>query len=81
MDKNEIITRVNAIFQDVFDDDSIVIEPTTSAKDIIGWDSLTHITLVGAIEDEFDIRFDMNEVPHMQNVSEMIDAIDHLVNN
>lgn len=75
MDKNNIKERLTAIFRDVFDDDSIVISESTTSADIDDWDSIEHITLVGAVEDEFKMRFKMKEVSGMKNVGEMIDII------
>ena len=68
---NEIYERLNDIFRDVFDDDSLSVTPATTAADIEDWDSLSHITLVSAVEDEFRMKFSMKEVVGMQNVGEM----------
>ncbi|MDE5619308.1 MAG: acyl carrier protein [Ruminococcus sp.] len=75
MNKNEIIKRLTEVFRDIFDDDSIVITEKTTANDIDDWDSIEHINLIGAVEDEFGIRFKMREVSGMKNVGEMIDII------
>lgn len=71
----EIMPRLTAVFRDVFDDDSIVITAQTTADDIDDWDSIEHITLIGAVEDEFGVNFRMGEVSGMKNVGEMIDII------
>ncbi len=75
MNKNDIIKRLTEVFRDVFDDDSIVITEETTANDIDDWDSIEHINLIGAVEDEFSMRFKMREVSSMKNVGEMIDII------
>ena len=75
MERKDIFKRVNDIFIDVFDDDSIVINDNTSAADIEDWDSLTHITLISAVEEEFGIKFAMKDVIGMKNVGEMVDII------
>ena len=75
MNKNDIIKRLTEVFRDVFDDDSIVITEETTANDIDDWDSIEHINLIGAVEDEFSMRFKMREVSGMKNVGEMIDII------
>lgn len=75
MNKNEIIKRLTEVFRDIFDDDSIVITEKTTANDIDDWDSIEHINLIGAVEDEFSMRFKMREVSGMKNVGEMIDII------
>ena len=72
---NEIYERLNEVFQDVFDDDSLTVTPNTTASDIEDWDSLSHITLVAAVEDEFRMKFSMKEVVEMKNVGEMVNLI------
>lgn len=76
MDTREIYTRLNKVFQDVFDDDSIRVRPTTTANDIEDWDSLEHITLISAVEREFRMKFKMGEISSMKNVGEMAAIIE-----
>ena len=75
MKNEEIMKRLNAVFADVFDDDTIVIEEKTTADDIEGWDSLTHINLLCSVEEEFGIQFDMKSVQSLKNVGEMAELI------
>ncbi|MCM1537163.1 MAG: acyl carrier protein [bacterium] len=75
MSREEILQRVNKVFQEVFDDEDVAVTFDSTAADVEGWDSLRHITLIEAVEDEFDMRFQMNEVTGMKNVGEMIDII------
>lgn len=75
MTREDVFKRVNEVFQEVFDDESIVVADTTNANDIEDWDSLEHINLVVAIEKEFNIKFEMAEVGKMKNVGEMVDVI------
>ena len=62
MSEQEIYDRLNEVFRDVFDDDEITVNEDTTADDIEDWDSLEHINLISAVEDEFGIRFKMGEV-------------------
>ena len=78
--KEEIYERLNNVFRDVFDDDSITVNENTTSSDIEDWDSLEHINLVVAVEQEFGIKFNMNEVTTMKNVGEMVDIIISRIN-
>ncbi|MBP3272374.1 MAG: acyl carrier protein [Ruminococcus sp.] len=75
MNEKEIYKRLTEVFRDVFDDDSITLTPQTTADDIDEWDSIEHINLIGAVEDEFGLRFKMGEVSGMKNVGEMVSII------
>ena len=75
MNRSDVQKRLNSIFCDIFDDESIKISDSTSAADIEDWDSLAHISLVAAVEAEFGLRFKMREVSAMKNVGDMINII------
>ena len=79
MTRPEIFETLSEVFADVFDRDDIELTETTTAKDVEGWDSLTHIALLAAVEDEFSIRFDMKEVQGLKDVGAMADAITKLL--
>ena len=75
MTKESIYEKLNEVFQDVFDDDSITVNAETTADDIEDWDSLEHINLVSAVEKAFGVKFTMAQVVGMKNVGEMVDVI------
>lgn len=75
MTREAIYEKLNEVFQDVFDDDSITVNAETTADDIEDWDSLEHINLVSAVEKEFGVKFTMAQVVGMKNVGEMVDVI------
>ena len=75
MTREEVFQKLNSVFQDVFDDDTIVVRDETTAADIEDWDSLEHINLMVAIEKDFGMRFNMAEVTGLKNVGEMVDVI------
>ncbi|MCR4779680.1 MAG: acyl carrier protein [Ruminiclostridium sp.] len=72
---DSIYERLNNVFRDFFDDDDIELDADTTADDIEDWDSLNHITLMSAVEEEFGLRFTMGEVSGMKNVGEMAEII------
>ena len=75
MDKIQILSEIQSIMRDVLDDVSIVIDETTTANDVEGWDSLTHIQLIVAIEKHFKIKFSSKEILSWKNVGEMLEVI------
>ena len=75
MTREEVYKRLNTVFADVFDDEELTVSDETTAADVEGWDSLVHITLIDAVEEEFDISFDMKTIVKLKNVGEMVDCI------
>ena len=75
MDSKMIYARLNKVFRDVFDDDSITVNPKTTANDIEDWDSLEHITLISAVEKGFKMKFKMGEISSMKNGGEMASIV------
>lgn len=75
MTREDVFIKLNEIFQEVFDDEEIEVTETTTSDDIEDWDSLEHINLIAAIEQEFDIKFTMAQVVEMKDVGEMVDII------
>ncbi|MBQ9538979.1 MAG: acyl carrier protein [Treponema sp.] len=75
MNRDEIFKKLNEVFRDIFDDDSITLTDSTTASDVEGWDSLMHISLINAVQDEFGRKFAMKDVTGMKNVGQMVDLI------
>jgi acyl carrier protein len=75
MDGPQIYARLTDIFEDVFDDDSIKLAPELSAKDVDGWDSLTHVRLILTIEKAFAMRFSTSEIGELKNVGDLVALI------
>jgi acyl carrier protein len=73
--RSEIKARLNRVFRETFEDDSIEIFEEMTAKDITEWDSLMHIILVVSVEKEFAIRLNAAQVGQLKNVGEMLDLI------
>jgi len=76
VNESQIYVRLSEVFQDVFDEDEIQLTPELSAKDVDGWDSLTHIRLILTIEKAFKIKFSTSEVGKLQNVGDLVSLIE-----
>lgn len=71
-----MLEEVQEVFRSVFDDDSLVISRASTANDVEGWDSLTHVTLLVSLEQRFGIRFKSSEVADLKDVGELIDLVE-----
>ena len=54
-----------------------VADGTRFAQDL-EWDSLTVLDFVATIEDEFDILITMNQQAEIENVGQLVTAVDQL---
>ena len=70
------LERVNQVFQQVFDDDELEVSRETSARDVEGWDSLMHVTLLINVEKAFGMKFSSSEVAGLSKVGDLVDMID-----
>lgn len=67
----DLMPRIQTIFQDVFDDPKLHVGEETTASDVPGWDSLSTINVVFALEREFGVRFALGEIQELSNVGAM----------
>ena len=75
MTREEVYERLNGVFREVLDDDSIELHDETVADDVDGQDSFEHINLIVGVEEEFGFKIPMGKVVTMKNVGEMVDII------
>jgi acyl carrier protein len=71
MTESEVYAALTEIFRELFADDTIVLRPDTTADDIEGWDSFTHLNLVIAVEMHFGIKLRTNEIEGLGNVGDL----------
>ncbi len=67
----EVFERLTGVFREVFEDDGLAVSPASSPRDIEGWDSLRHVSLVVAVENEFGITFRSSEVGSFKTAGEL----------
>ena len=81
MEREEIFSKLNEIFEDVLDlEEAANLTDSTTANDIEEWDSLSHIQLIVAIEKAFKIKFTSLEIMKWANVGEMVDSMESKLN-
>jgi acyl carrier protein len=71
-----VLSKMTGVFARVFDDETIQLLDATTAQDIPGWDSLTHINLIIEIEEEFDLKFTVDDIAGLKNVGEMVAMVE-----
>ncbi len=68
----DLRAELQALFQDFFEDEDLILEDHLTAEDIEDWDSLAHIGLIATIEKKYNIKFATAEISRLKNVGELI---------
>lgn len=76
MTREEITEKLQIIFRDIFDDETIVLFDEMTSSDVEDWDSLSHINLISDIGAQFGITFTTDEILNTKNVGEFIKIIE-----
>jgi acyl carrier protein len=71
----DLMSELTQVFQDVFEDDDLVISRATTAADVAGWDSLQHVTLILQVERRFGFRLSSAEVADLKSVGDLLDIV------
>ena len=74
MRREEIVKKLEEIFSDLFDEE-ISLSDQMSPADIEEWDSLMQISILAAVQDEFDVSFEIDEIVAMKNVGDIREKI------
>ena len=75
METEEILCELDTIFRDILKNENIALTPATTAKDVEGWDSLTNMRLITAIEKHYNIRFGLREILKFKHVGDLCASI------
>lgn len=73
---SDSLARLQDIMRDVFDNDSIVLTSEMTAKDVAEWDSMNHVRLIVALEQDLGFELPMERVSELRNVGELVELLD-----
>ena len=76
MTRSEILKETQKVFRQVFGDEKLAVEETTTVDDIALWDSMTHLELITEVEQKFGIKFSFQETMDFQSVRDIINQIE-----
>ena len=75
MQQDEILARLTAIAREVFEDPALAMTRSTTARDVLAWDSLNHVRFVMEVERAFGIKFALGELQDLKNVGVLADLV------
>ena len=71
-----VMAEITEIFRSVLNQPDLELTPRSTADEILGWDSMTHIAVVVEAECRFGIEFQTAEVEALHSVGELVRAIE-----
>jgi acyl carrier protein len=75
----DIRAELQEIFRQVFDDPTIVLKDEMTAADVEGWDSVTHIDLLIAVERALGIKFATAEMSRLKDPDQNIGSFVRMI--
>lgn len=75
MTSSEIDSEIQGIFRIKLKQPELLLHRETTAKDVSGWTSLTHVRLMVAIEEKFKIQMTAPEIIGFKNYGELVDLV------
>ena len=75
MERDIITNSIREILISIINHEDFVITDELTAKDVDGWDSLSHIMIISSIEKKLNIRFKLRELNSLNNLKSLIDLI------
>ncbi len=75
MTREEAFEKVVDICRDVFENDDLELNDESNANTVDEWDSLTHLNLINDIEEDFKMKFTLDEFSNSANLGELVDAL------
>ena len=76
MNREEILKGIRQAFVKVLEHDNFELSDDTTARDVDGWESITHMLIITEIENGFDIKFKLMDLMNMENIGDLIKAVE-----
>lgn len=76
MDKKDILEKIATAFSRVLEHNNFTLTETTTADDVDGWESITHMMIISEIETMFGIKFKLMDLMNMNNVGGLVRTIE-----
>ncbi len=75
MERSEIIEKIRTVLVSVLKHENFEMKGETTAREIEGWDSLSHMIIITEIEEQFKIKFKLKELNKLKNLDSLIEII------
>ncbi|GAA3641477.1 acyl carrier protein [Flavivirga jejuensis] len=76
MNREDILTKVTNAFSSVLEHTNFELTNETTAEDVDGWESITHMMIITEIEKTFNIKFKLMDLMNMDSVGDLLNTIE-----
>ncbi len=76
MTRDEILSKVTDAFVTVLEHTNFDLTDATTADDVDGWESITHMMIISEVEKTFSIKFKLMDLMNMSNVGDLLNTIE-----
>jgi len=80
MNRADILTKIKVAFVEVLEHENFTLTDHTTADDVDGWESITHMMIIEEIEKSFNIKFKLMDLMNMNNIGDLINVIELEIN-
>ncbi|SHI35411.1 acyl carrier protein [Aquimarina spongiae] len=75
MEISTIKERISNVLTSILEHSNFEMHDELTAKDVDGWDSLSHMMIITKIEEEFGIRFKLRELNKLKNMGALVSLV------
>ena len=79
--EKKILDELSKIVMEVLGKDDILLTKNTTANDVAGWDSLSHVQILYKCELNWGIRLSLKELSSLNNVGDLVEIIVKFLDN
>ena len=73
---SDTITLISEIVSEVLGLENIALTNDMTAKDVDGWDSLSHVQILHACELKWGIRLSLGELASLDTIGDLVNVIE-----
>lgn len=75
MTEEIILEKIHPIFSSILEHSNFKLQFETTAEDVDGWESITHMIIISEIEKTFEIKFKLMDLMNMNNIGSLVKTI------
>jgi acyl carrier protein len=76
MNRASLLSKIKESFIKILEHSNFELHETTTAEDVDGWESITHMLIMTDIEKSFNIKFKLMDLMSMENVGDLINTVE-----